>query len=138
MKETHENALRIRADAENYRKRIEKDVEFSRRLANEGLIKELLPSIDSLRLAINGADDENVKKGLQIVFDAIYGALKKWDLEELDVLGKEFDPNTCEAFLYEEDPEREFDTVIEVLQTGYMYKGKVLRSAKVKVARCGK
>lgn len=138
MAETKDAALRIRADAENYRKRIEKDnTDFVRR-ANENILKDLLPVVDSITIAINSASDESVKKGISIMKDSVISVLKKYGVEEIDVQGKEFDPNTCEAFLFEENPEVEVDMVAEVLQPGFKLYDKVLRSAKVKVSKSGK
>lgn len=135
LETTKDSALRVRADAENYRKRAEKDAQSLAQYANEGILKDLVPSLDSLTIAINSASDEKVKKGIEIVYDSVFAVMKKYGVEELDVLGKEFDPNTSEAFLFDENSDCEVDMVIEVLQKGYKYNDKILRSAKVKVAK---
>jgi molecular chaperone GrpE len=129
---------RVQADFENYRKRVIKEQTALVARATEGLIEQLLPVLDSFELALQnadaaGADVENVRKGVELVYAELLGVLEKTGLSRIEAEGKPFDPNVHEAVMQEEgkgDP-----VVSDVLRTGYTLKGRVLRPAMVKVTR---
>ena len=102
--------------------------------ANEGLIQQLLPVLDSFELALDNMDaDEKVRKGVELVYAEFLGALEKAGVERIDALGKPFDPNEHEAVAQEDGPGE--PVVCDVLRAGYRLKGRVLRPATVRVTR---
>ncbi|MBM3671455.1 MAG: nucleotide exchange factor GrpE [Actinobacteria bacterium] len=130
-----EMAQRVQADFENYRKRMLREQTEKIERANQALLEELLPVLDSFDLAVAGlADaDQNVRKGVELVQTELLGVLAKGGLERIDVLGKPFDPHEHEA-VAQEDGDGE-PVVFDVLRSGYRLKGRVLRPATVRVTR---
>jgi molecular chaperone GrpE len=129
-----ELAQRVQADFENYRKRVLREQTALVERANEGLIQQLLPVLDSFELALSSIDaDENVRKGVELVYAEFLGALEKAGVERIDALGKPFDPNEHEAVAQEDGPGE--PVVCDVLRAGYRLKGRVLRPATVRVTR---
>ncbi len=129
---------RLQAEFENYKKRIEKERgEFSRYVKGE-VIAKLLPVIDNFELALNSCDEkrreERFYKGVELIYAQLMEVLEKEGVRTFNPIGERFDPYKHEAMLSEES-EREKNTIIEVLQKGYTLHDKVLRTAKVKVAR---
>jgi molecular chaperone GrpE len=128
-------AQQVQADFENYKKQmLRRQTEHLER-ANEGLLESLLPVLDSFELALGALDaaDEQVRKGVELVYAELLGALEKAGLERIDAAGKPFDPNEHEAVLHEEGDGE--PVVTDIMRTGYRLKGRVLRPAMVKVAR---
>ena len=120
-------AQRIQADFENYRKRVLRQQTEHLERASEGLVSKLLPVLDACEAAeAHGATD------VEPVHAALLDLLEKEGLERLDAQGAPFDPNVHEAVMHEEGDGE--PTVSEVLRTGYLFKGRVLRPAMVKVA----
>ena len=120
-------ALRVQADFENYRKRAASQMgdELDRALGK--LVEQLLPVLDACEAAVaHGVE------GVEQVWSSLIGALQKQGLEALDLAGKPFDPALADAVLHEEGDGSE-PVVLEVLRTGYRWKGRVLRAAMVKV-----
>ena len=103
--------------------------------ATAGLIEQLLPVLDAFELALNsaGSDAERLRKGVELVYGELLGALEKAGLERIDAHGKPFDPEEHEAVMHVEDEEGE-PGVRDVVRSGYRFKGRVLRPAMVKVA----
>ena len=133
--EYRELAQRVQADFENYRKRVLREQTDIVERATEGLVEALLPALDSFELALGTLDDAEVKvrKGVELVYAELLGALEKAGLERIETDGKPFDPNVHEAVRFEDgdgDP-----MVAETMRPGYRLKGRVLRPAMVKVAR---
>jgi molecular chaperone GrpE len=128
-------AQQVQADFENYKKQmLRRQTEHLER-ANEGLLEALLPVLDSFELALGALEhaDEQVRKGVELVYAELLGALEKAGLERIDAEGKPFDPNEHEAVLHEEGDGE--PVVTDIMRTGYRLKGRVLRPAMVKVAR---
>lgn len=128
-------AQQVQADFENYKKQmLRRQTEHLER-ATEGLVEQLLPVLDSFELALGAlADaDDNVRKGVELVYAELLGVLEKAGVERIDAAGKPFDPNEHEAVM-QEDGDGE-PVVADILRTGYRLKGRVLRPAMVKVAR---
>ena len=128
-------AQRVQADFENYRKRMLREQTDAIGRANEALVEQLLPVLDSAALAVTQLEDadEGVRKGIELVFAELVGVLEKAGLERLDETDVPFDPNVHEAVLQEGRPGGE-PVVAEIVRPGYRLKGKVLRPAMVKVA----
>ena len=120
-------ALRVQADFENYRKRAASQMgdELDRALGK--LVEQLLPVLDACEAAVaHGVE------GVEQVWSSLIGALQKQGLEALDLAGKPFDPALADAVMHEEGDGSE-PVVLEVLRTGYRWKGRALRAAMVKV-----
>jgi molecular chaperone GrpE len=122
-------ALRLQADFENYRRRMnaQKSEEIDR--ATGRVVEGLLPVLDACEAAFaHGADQ------VEPVWSALIGALQKQGLEALDLQDKPFDPSVAEAVAHEPGADEVFDgpVVVETLRTGYRWKGKVLRPAMVR------
>ncbi len=130
---------RVQAEFENYRKRVIKEQTALVDRATEGLVERLLPVLDSFELAlrnlesVDADENENVRKGLELVYAELLGALEKSGLSRIEAEGKPFDPNVHEAVMQEEGDGE--PVVADVLRTGYTLKGRVLRPAMVKIAR---
>jgi molecular chaperone GrpE len=120
-------ALRVQADFENYRTRAASQMgdELDRALGK--LVEQLLPVLDACEAAVaHGVE------GVEQVWSSLIGALQKQGLEALDLAGQPFDPALADAVMHEEGDGSE-PVVLEVLRTGYRWKGRVLRAAMVKV-----
>ena len=131
--------LRLQAEFENAKKRLEKEkLEFVK-FANEGLILEFLTILDDLErtmeLAQKNRQDFNAfLKGAEMILAHLYDMLKKNGVSVIESEGKYFDHSKHEALMREETNEVPENTVIEEFQKGYMINDRVLRTAKVKVA----
>ncbi len=120
-------ALRVQADFENYRKRAATQMSDELDRALGKLVEQLLPVLDACEAAVaHGVE------GVEQVWSSLIGALQKQGLEALDLAGKPFDPALADAVMHEEGDGSE-PVVLEVLRTGYRWKGRVLRAAMVKV-----
>ena len=140
LKEAEEKAMREKAEAINYRKRKDDEVARMMKYASEDMIKEFLPIVDSFERAIDMDDDnleDEVSKflaGFKMIYCNLVNVLEKYEVKEIEAMGKEFDANFHQAVLTEPREGVESGIVIEVLQKGYMYKDKVLRPSMVKVS----
>lgn len=135
-----DSILRSKAEFINYRKRLEEEHIRSLKFSNEDLIKEILPVIDNFERAIDmeedNLDDETAKflSGFKMMYCTLLGVLKKYDVIEIDGINKPFDANYHEAVITELRDKVEPGMVLEVMQKGYILKGKVIRPAMVKVS----
>lgn len=136
----NDKILRISAELQNTKRRAEEQVSYMAKYEGESLIKELLAVIDNFERAIN-MDDTNLEdevskflSGFKMIYASFSTILTNYEVKEIDCLNKEFDPNTMEAVLTEKVDGISTNTVIDVLQKGYTYRGKVIRHAMVKVA----
>ena len=140
IKSLKEDELRYRAETENYRKRLVKDKETAVKFANESLIKDLLDPLDNFSRALDAAskseDFKALKDGISMVENQLLGILKNnWGLEMIDADGKPFNPEEMEAYAVQDKDDVEEEMVISVFQSGYKLHGKVIRTAKVMVAK---
>lgn len=140
-KALQDKVLRITAEMQNMRHRMENEKANLLKYEGEDLIKKLLPIVDNFERAIN-MDDTNLEdevskflSGFKMIYGNLNSTLQSCEVEAMDVLNKPFDPNTMEAVLSEEVPSVEPNIVVDVLQKGYIYKGKVIRHAMVKVSK---
>lgn len=137
LAEEHDQYLRLAAEYDNYRKRTAKEKEGIYANAKIDTIKGMLPVYDNLErgLAQFGAEDDDPhKKGLEMIFNQYKEALTMLGVTPIDCVGKEFDPERHNAVMHIEDESCGENTVVEVLQQGFMLGDKVLRFAIVKVA----
>ncbi len=128
--------LRKLADFDNYRKRQERELAEFRKLAGAELVRDLLPVLDNLEraLAVSFAESGGLREGVELVLRQLRDTLTKHGLEVLDPLGEAFDPAFHEAVQRRESNEVVENTVVEVLQKGFLMHGRLLRAAMVVVA----
>jgi molecular chaperone GrpE len=133
--ELRDLAQRVQADFENYRKRMLREQTAIVDRANESLVIQLLPVLDSFELALASLDDTDprVRKGVELVYAELLNALERAGVERIDTDGAAFDPEVHEAVLQDDGPGE--PVVAETMRKGYRLKGRVLRPAMVKVAR---
>jgi molecular chaperone GrpE len=129
--------VRLQADFENYRKRVEKERQADRHRGVEALIDRLLPVLDAFDRALgehgNSVSEEH-RKGFELIRRQLWDALSKQGLARIDAVGKEFDPHQHHAIERVETSEHPDGTVISELQAGYRFHDRVLRPAMVRVA----
>ena len=127
---------RLLADFDNFKKRTARDREDSYRFAEAEILKDILPTVDNLSLALSKAGDKDdpFVKGVQLVFDTLLKALKDHDAEPFDSVGKELDTEKMEAIATLPSADIDEGKVSNEVKRGWMLKGKVLRAAQVVVS----
>ena len=135
--ELRETVLRERAELENQRRRLHRDLEQARRFANEKLLNELLPVYDSLErgLAIESGDVAAVREGISLTLKSLLKVAEANGLVQVDPVGQALDPERHHAVSMVEAPGKTPGTVVTVLQKGYVLNDRLLRPALVAVAR---
>lgn len=134
-----ESYLAARADLDNIRKRLFEQSKEDRKYASQGLVSDLISPVDMLVKVINGTQNptpevQNFLFGFKMISEQLLQALQNDGLKEIKALGEEFDSKYMQAMSKEKKDGVEPNKVIEVLQTGYMYKDHLLRPAMVKVS----
>ncbi|OLR45470.1 nucleotide exchange factor GrpE [Helicobacter pylori] len=136
--EMREKYLRVHADFENVKKRLERDKSMALEYAYEKIALDLLPVIDALlgahRSAIEVDKESALTKGLELTMEKLHEVLAKHGIEGIECL-EEFDPNFHNAIMQVKSEEKENGKIVQVLQQGYKYKGRVLRPAMVSIAK---
>ena len=141
IKELENKMLYKDAELINYRKRKDDEVSSMLKYCNAEIILQILPIVDDFERAIKLDDeilDDEVSKflsGFKMIYTRLLKILEDNDVKEIECLGKEFNPTYHQAVFSVEDKTVGPNTVIEVLQKGYMYKDKVLRPSMVKVSK---
>ena len=127
---------RLQAEYSNYMRRTQQEKETIGLFANEKIINELLPVLDSMERAIDACTDkeDNMYKGIELVHKQLIDCLQKFGVEEIAALNEEFDPNLHLAVMQESVEGVEPNKVVMVLQKGYKLKTKVIRPTMVKVS----
>lgn len=127
--------MRLMADFQNYKKRVEKEKKDIYSYANEKIVEELLVVLDNFERALeHDSENSGFKEGMEMIFKQLFDVLEKSGLEEIKALGEEFDPNFHNAVMTEDTDEFESGKVSGVMQKGYTLNGKVIRPSMVKVA----
>lgn len=127
--------MRLMADFQNYKKRVEKEKSDIYSYANEKLVIELLNVLDNFERALeHEGEDKSFHEGMKMIFRQFLDVLEKSGLKEIEALGEEFDPNFHNAVMNEDTEEYESGKVSGVMQKGYTLNGKVIRPSMVKVA----
>jgi molecular chaperone GrpE len=129
--------VRRQADFENYRKRVEKERHHDRHRGAEALIEHLLPVLDAFDRALTAHDDPayaEYRKGFELIRRQLWDLLAKQGLERIESAGKEFNPHMHHAIERVETNEHPEGTVLGEMQPGYIFHGKVLRPAMVRVS----
>ena len=132
-------ALRAQAEVENIRRRATKDVENAHKFALERFTSALLPALDGLEKSVDSAasteDVKAVAEGVALSLKLLLDALRENGINQVDPLGEPFDPAQSEAMALVENPNVEPNSVMEVMQKGYLLNGRLVRAAKVIVAK---
>jgi molecular chaperone GrpE len=138
-KDNYDRFLRLSAELENYKKRMEKEKSETYRFANECLIKEMLPVLDNLERALEhgrkAEDPKAVLEGVEMTHKGFKSVLEKYGVTRVEALGEEFDPNRHEAVMVQEDAGQLPGRVISELQTGYLLHDRLVRPAMVVVSK---
>jgi molecular chaperone GrpE len=131
--------LRCLADFDNYKKRSAAERSEVIKFSNELFVLELLPIIDNFERAIKASEEghpiEEITKGVALVKRQFLDTFKKMGVEEIESIGKKFDPHFHEAVMSKEDKSKEDHTVLEEMQKGYTFHGKLIRPAMVIVSK---
>lgn len=137
-KEYLTNLKYLQADFENYRKRVEKEIQEAIDRSNQKLISCLIDVMDDFEIAISAGDKTENKEalinGIKMVHKKLDNLLAKEGLEPLECVGKQFDPNLHEILAQVPTNEHQSGTVLEEARKGFTFKGKVLRPSVVKIA----
>ncbi len=133
----HETVLREKAEIENQRRRLHRDLEQARRFANEKLLNELLPVYDGLEsgLAVENGDMASMREGLNLTLKALLKVAENHGMAQVDPIGQLLDPERHHAVSMVEAPGKSPGTVVSVLQKGYVLNDRLLRPALVAVAK---
>lgn len=131
--EYYNDMLRMKAEMENARKRLERDRARFSQLASERLVRELLPVLDNMERALEVEGD--IREGVRATRDGLLAALAREGLEPVISDGEDFDPSVHEAVMGQPSDQHEEDTVIQTLERGYTLNGRAIRPAKVIVAK---
>jgi molecular chaperone GrpE len=137
LSELRQTLMRRQADFDNYRKRIEKERAEDSKRATARVIDGLIPIIDGFEHALAAhreAEYENYRKGFELIYKQLVDAVTRLGVERTDPLGKQFDPHLHQAMDRTETTTHEDGTILQVFQPGYIFHGRVLRPAMVRVA----
>jgi len=137
LEDLRQTLLRRQADFDNYKKRIERERAEDHKRATARVIEGLIPVIDGFEHALAAhreAEYENYRRGFELIYKQLLENVTKLGAERVDPVGKPFDPHLHQAMDRTETTEEEDGTVLQVFQPGYVFHGRVLRPAMVRVA----
>ena len=138
LSDAEARVVRAKADLENFRRRMRREMDDQLKFANQNLITELLPVIDNVYRAISVASQDEASSGLLegflMVAQQLIGTLKKFHCEPIEAVGKVFDPNKHEAISQMPSTEVEKGHVIQAVQEGYMLHDRVIRPSQVVIS----
>ncbi len=137
LNELRQTLMRRQADFDNYRKRIEKERADDAKRHTARVVEGLIPVIDGFEHALAAhreAEYENYRKGFELIYKQLVDNITRLGVERIDPLGKPFDPHLHQAMDRTETVEHEDGTILQVFQPGYVFHGRVLRPAMVRVA----
>lgn len=137
LNELRQTLMRRQADFDNYRKRIEKERADDAKRHTARVIEGLIPIIDGFEHALAAhreAEYENYRKGFELIYKQLVDNVTRLGVERLDPLGKQFDPHLHQAMDRAESADYAEGTIVQVYQPGYVFHGRVLRPAMVRVA----
>jgi molecular chaperone GrpE len=136
--ENWEKSVRAMAEVDNIRRRAERDIAHAHRYSLEKFSTALLPIVDSLEQALQLADKDHntsMREGLELTMKLFLDLFKKFDVHQLDPLGEAFDPQQHEAMAMQESSDTAPNSVLMVIQKGYKLNDRVIRPARVIVAK---
>jgi molecular chaperone GrpE len=137
LNDLRETLMRRQADFENYRKRVEKERSEDSRRATARVIESLIPIIDGFEHALAAhreAEYESYRKGFELIYKQLVEHVTRLGVERIDPLGKQFDPHRHQAMDRLETLDHSDGEIVQVYQPGYVFHGRVLRPAMVRVA----
>jgi len=143
LEQTKERMLRIAADADNYKKRMEREKEKMVKYAGENILRELLPTVDNLERALEQAKTEtkdadsklaSMLEGIELTYKGLLSVLEKFEVTPIESVGREFNPDEMDALTMEASDEVPANHVISEFAKGYRFKDRVLRHAQVVVS----
>ncbi len=143
LEQTKERMLRIAADAENYKKRMEREKEKMVKYAGENILRDLLPTVDNLERAMEQAKTEtedadtklaSMLEGIELTYKGLLSVLEKFNVTPIESVGKEFNPDEMDALTMETSDEVPANHVLREFAKGYRFKDRVLRHAQVVVS----
>jgi molecular chaperone GrpE len=140
IKDYWEQIVRLNADIENNRKRAQRDVENAHKFAVKNFVESLLPVADSMEMGLNATEAENVnldsiKEGIAMTHELFITTLQKNGIKAVDPTGEKFDPDLHQAMSMQESDEVEPNTVMAVMQKGYLLNERLIRPAMVVVSK---
>lgn len=138
LQELNDKYLRLYAEFENYKKRVNRDKEELVKYGNESLIYELLPVIDNLDMALKHSTDDassGLVQGVELTLKELQRTLEKFGLTPIEATGRPFDPLVHHAMTLVERDDMEEKIVVEEFRKGYMFRDKVLRPSLVAVSK---
>ncbi len=134
--ENWNTVLRMKAEADNQRKRNEKQVEDAHKYAVKKFVEELLPVADSLEMGLAAEGDvEKIREGITLTMNVMKKALEKFSVEAVDPLGEKFNPDFHQAMAMQPSDEYDEGCVSAVMQKGYTLNGRLVRPAMVMVCK---
>ncbi|MCM8784594.1 MAG: nucleotide exchange factor GrpE [Candidatus Omnitrophica bacterium] len=137
--EYYDKLLRLQAEFENARRRMDKEKTEIIHFANQSLFMEMLPVVDDFDHLLNGLERNQVKEdifvGIEMIRKRLSKIMEENGLVRMKVVGEKFDPTRHEALMTVETDEFPEDTIVEEIRSGYLFYDKVLRPAVVKVAK---
>ncbi|MGA1561575.1 MAG: nucleotide exchange factor GrpE [Gammaproteobacteria bacterium] len=136
--EYQEQMVRLQAEMDNLRKRTAREVEQARKFALEGFARELLNVADSMQLGLQAAGEDAevaaLREGVELTLKQLMDVFARFDVREIEAEGARFDPDQHEALSMVPSPEHEPNTVMMVVQKGYLLNERLLRPARVVVS----
>lgn len=138
--QSFEQLLRVQADMNNMQRRVERDVSNAHKYALEKFVLELLPLVDGLERAVSAHEDEDsgsgtLLDGVNLTLKMIYAAFQKFNIEQVNPESQLFNPELHQAVSTQADPHAKSNTVLSVLQKGYLLNNRLIRPALVVVAK---
>lgn len=139
--ENYDRLLRVTAEFENYKKRMEREMNDFRKFANESLVKDILPIVDNLERALENPHTNNEKafhgmrEGIEMTLKGLLDTLERVGVVPIESLDKPFDPNFHQAVMQKESEGHSENTVVQELLKGYMMMDRLLRPAMVVVSK---
>jgi molecular chaperone GrpE len=138
-RELEDKLLRMAAEQDNFRKRMQRERETAFKYAEEAILRELLPSLDNLDRAVeqckNSPDVAALLAGVEMTCKGLLNTLEKFGVKPLAGAGQPFDPNFHEAVAMEPSADVPENTILQEYQKGYMFKDRLIRAAKVVVSK---
>jgi molecular chaperone GrpE len=137
LEDLRQTLLRRQADFDNYRKRVEKERTEDSRRSTARVIEALIPVVDSFEQALalhREPEYANYRKGFELIYKQLIDNIAKLGVERIDPVGMTFDPHLHQAMDRTETTDKDEGTILQVFQPGYVFHGRVLRPAMVRVA----
>jgi len=140
IKDYWDQIVRLNAEIENNRKRAQRDIENAHKYAVKGFVESLLPVTDSMELGLNASDADNanlesIKQGMSMTLSLFIQTLEKNGITSIDPVGEKFNPEHHQAMSIQEQEGAEPNTVLTVMQKGYLLNDRLIRPAMVVVSK---